>query len=40
MTIGGKGSLALAGVTAVTAIAIAYIHRGQKIEREVRNAPN
>lgn len=32
---GGRGALAVAGVTAVTAAGIAYIHNGQKLEREV-----
>lgn len=31
----GKGGIALIGVSVVTAIAIGYIHHGQRVEREV-----
>lgn len=31
----GRGTAALVGMTAITAAAIAYVHLGQKVEREV-----
>jgi hypothetical protein len=31
----GRGTLALVGVTVTTAAAIAFVHHGQKVEREV-----
>jgi hypothetical protein len=31
-----RGTLALVGVTAIAAEAIAFVHHGQKVERQVR----
>jgi hypothetical protein len=35
VTVVGKGGIALIGVSVVTAVAIGYIHYGQRVEREV-----
>lgn len=34
VTVVGKGGIALIGVSVVTAVAIGYIHYGQRVERE------
>lgn len=34
---GRRGVLVLAAVAAITSVSIAYIHYGQKVEREVRS---